>query len=276
MKTITPLVVCLLSIGTSYSQSPYAEGIDTILWIDDLELQTFTTDNLGNVYLIYENEIKKIAPYPQSQGLTISFSEPPLGRVASVDAFNPMRILVRYQPFNQLILLDNKLNKIQQAFQLEDIGLMDVQLASMTTQNRIWLYDQVLDQVMLYNPRLESIEFSTQNLTQLLGQENTPVYLQSDATGLYIYAPETGLMVFDVFGNFVKNVAVRNLKSVQVKDRKLIGLDGRNILISGLTVNFIRRIELPFKEPVKSIRVENQLMFLHFEGKGLLIALFPG
>lgn len=276
MRKIALFIVYLLFSAKSNSQGLYAEGIDTVLWIDDRQLQLFTTDNLGNVYLIYENEIKKIVPYPQFHGVTISFSDPPLGRIASVDAFNPMRILVRYQPFNQLILLDNKLNKIQQPLQLEDLGLMDVQLASMTTQNRIWLYDQVLDQVVLYNPRIESIEFSTQNLTQLLGQENTPVYLQSDASGLYVYAPETGLMVFDVFGNFVKNIPIRNLKSVQIKDKKLIGLDGRNILISGLTVSYIRRIELPFKDPIKSVRIENQLMFIHFEEKGLLIALFPG
>lgn len=250
--------------------------LDTVLWVADPAIKSFTTDNLGNIYLIYEEEIKKIVPYPAANAVKISFSEPQLGRVAAIDAFNPMRILVRYQPFNNIIFLDNKLNKIQQSLQLEELGLMDVQLASMTTQNRIWLYDQMLDQIVLYNPRLEGIEFSTQNITQLIGVENTPDYLQSDASGVYLYLKEAGLMIFDVFGNFVKVLPIKNLTSVQIKDKKLYGLEGKRVLISGLNVNFLRRIELPYKDPVKQVRFENQFIFLLFDGKGLLVALFPG
>lgn len=250
-------------------------SLDTVLWIEDESIRSFTTDNLGNIYLVYDQEIKKIVPYPQANTLKISFSEPSLGKVASIDAFNPMRILVRYQPFNHIVLLDNKLNKIQQSLMLEELGLMDVQLASMTTQNRIWLYDQVLDQVLLYNPRIEGIEFSTQNITQLLGSENTPEYMQSDASGLYLYIPDTGLMIFDVFGNYVKTLPVRYLSSVQIRDRKLYGLEGKNIFISGLNVNFLRRVELPYRDQVRQVRFENQFIFMLFEGKGLLVALFP-
>lgn len=274
-NAISVIQVLLLSLALN-GQSGDIATLDTVLWVADPAIRSFSTDNLGNIYLIYDQEIKKIVPYPQSNSVKISFSEPPLGKVASVDAFNPMRILVRYQPFNHIILLDNKLNKIQQSLMLEEIGLMDVQLASMTTQNRIWLYDQVLDQVLLYNPRLEGIEFSTQNITQLLGTENTPQYLQSDAAGMYLYIPEAGLMIFDVFGNFIKTLPIKSLSSVQIRDRRLFGLEGRNILISGLNVNFLRRVELPYNEPIHKVRFENQLIFIHFEGKGLLVALFPG
>lgn len=275
MKKIGLLVIAMLLYQPLKSQLYDITTLDTVLWVEDAAIRSFTTDNLGNIYLIYDQEIQKIVPYPQPNTLKISFSEPNLGRVASIDAFNPMRILVRYQPFNHILFLDNKLNKIQQSLMLEDLGLMDVQLASMTTQNRIWLYDQVLDQVLLYNPRIEGIEFSTQNITQLLGTENTPQYMQSDASGLYLYIPDVGLMIFDVFGNYIKLIPVRNLSSVQIRDKKLYGMEGKNILISGLNVNYLRRIELPYKVHIRQVRFENQFIFILFEGKGLLVALFP-
>ena len=275
MKKISFIILMTLFFQPLKSQLYDISSLDTVLWIEDESIRSFTTDNLGNIYLVYDQEIKKIVPYPQANTLKISFSEPSLGKVASIDAFNPMRILVRYQPFNHIVLLDNKLNKIQQSLMLEELGLMDVQLASMTTQNRIWLYDQVLDQVLLYNPRIEGIEFSTQNITQLLGSENTPEYMQSDASGLYLYIPDTGLMIFDVFGNYVKTLPVRYLSSVQIRDRKLYGLEGKNIFISGLNVNFLRRVELPYRDQVRQVRFENQFIFMLFEGKGLLVALFP-
>ncbi|MFN3952433.1 MAG: hypothetical protein ACK4KT_08535 [Thermaurantimonas sp.] len=275
MKKIGLLVIAMLLNQPLKSQLYDISTLDTVLWVEDAAIRSFTTDNLGNIYLIYDQEIQKIVPYPQANTLKISFSEPNLGRVASIDPFNPMRILVRYQPFNHILFLDNKLNKIQQSLMLEELGLMDVQLASMTTQNRIWLYDQVLDQVLLYNPRIEGIEFSTQNITQLLGTENTPQYMQSDASGLYLYIPDVGLMIFDVFGNYIKLLPVRNLSSVQIRDKKLYGMEGKNILISGLNVNYLRRIELPYKDPIRQVRFENQFIFILFEGKGLLVALFP-
>lgn len=275
MKKLSILSAVILSCLHLSSQPFDISSLDTILWIEDSSIRSFTTDNLGNIYLVYDQEIKKITPYPQPNSAKISFSEPTLGKVASIDAFNPMRILVRYQPFNHIILLDNKLNKIQQSLMLEELGLMDVQLASMTTQNRIWLYDQVLDQVLLYNPRIEGIEFYTQNITQLLGFENTPEYIQSDASGLYLYIRDAGLIIFDVFGNYIKTIPVRNLSSIQIRDKKLYGLEGKNIIISGLNVNYLRRIKLPFTESIRKVRLENQLIFILFEGKGLLVSIFP-
>src|SRR5688500_1993390 len=67
----------------------------------------FTTDPLGNIYLVKGAEVVK---YNASGIRTARYSNLQLGDVATIDAMNPLKILLHYRDFQQLVFLDNQLS----------------------------------------------------------------------------------------------------------------------------------------------------------------------
>src|ERR1700739_4560076 len=63
---------------------------------------SFTTDNLGNTYIIKGDEIRK---YSQTGDLLKIFSNNTTGKITSVDATNPLRILVFYKDFATILII---------------------------------------------------------------------------------------------------------------------------------------------------------------------------
>lgn len=265
----------MLLLGTwcAHAQIAGVETLDTLNFIDQENLENFTTDHLGNVYLIKNDEVEKVAPYNIKNSINLSFSDPSLGEVKHIDAFNPMRIMLLYTPFNRIVFLDNKLNSLSTGFNPEELGLYDVQLSSISDQNRIWLYDQNLDQIVLWNPRIDGIEYSSQNITQIAGVENKPNFLVSDMNGVYINLPEVGILVFDVFGNFKKIIEVKGLTYFQIKDHRLYYYQKGELFMVGLKNPLLRKVRLPFKG-IKKLRIENQLLYLQL-AEGILIVRNP-
>ena len=267
------LLILVLISWRLFAQNTGIETLDTLFFIADEKLENFTTDHLGNVYLIKNNEVSKVAPYNIRNSITLSFSNPSLGDIKHIDAFNPMRILLLYAPFNRVVFLDNKLNSLESSFNPENLDLYDVQLSSMSDQNRVWLYDQNLDQLVLWNPRIDGIEYSSQNITQIAGLENKPNYLISDMNGVYVNLPELGVLVFDVFGNYKKTFEVKGLTNFQVKDQRLYYYRGKELHMIGMRNPMMRRVSLPVDEVLK-LRIENQLLYLQTP-QGILIVRNP-
>src|ERR1035437_1646446 len=62
----------------------------------------FTTDNLGNSYIVSGNIVEKYSP---EGDFMKSYSDNNLGRISLVDAINPMKLLLFYEPFQQMVIL---------------------------------------------------------------------------------------------------------------------------------------------------------------------------
>src|SRR5438045_238110 len=83
------------------------------------EVAAFTTDKLGNVYVVSENMLLQF----DNNGLPVNhYSEKNLGRLAYVDAVNPLKLLAFYPDFAQINLLSSKL-VLQSTIQLRGIGI---------------------------------------------------------------------------------------------------------------------------------------------------------
>src|ERR1044072_2751903 len=67
---------------------------------------SFTTDNLGNAYVIAENQLLQFDGNGKPKG---NYSESNLGVLRSVDASDPLKILLYYPDFTQINILNSKL-----------------------------------------------------------------------------------------------------------------------------------------------------------------------
>lgn len=174
----------------------------------------FTTDNMGNIYTVREDELIK---YLANGKMFARYSNLKLGAIQLVDATNPLKILVYYKDFQQLVFLDNQLSQNSDVVPLERLGLEQTSLVCASTNNSFWIYSKHNNELLRFNENSQKIA-STGNLKQILQTNLNPNAMKEHNGYLYLNCPETGIYVFDMFGTFSKIISIKNLKQFQVNE----------------------------------------------------------
>ncbi len=174
----------------------------------------FTVDNLGNFYTIREDEMIKYLPNGK---MFARYSNLRLGSISSVDVTNPLKILLYYRDFQQIIFLDNQLSVNSNVVALDRLGLEQTDLVCAGSNNSFWIYNKQNNELIRFNENSEKIA-ATGNLKQILQTELYPNYMLEHNNYLYLNCPATGIYVFDIFGAFSKIIAIKDLKQFQVRD----------------------------------------------------------
>ena len=177
----------------------------------------FTTDNLGNVYLVNHEELLKYLPNGK---FFARYSNLRLGDISAVDATNPLKILVYYRNFQQIVFLDNQLSENSESVSLENLGLEQTELVCAGSNNSFWVYNKQNNELLRYDENSKKIA-STGNLKQLLGDDIMPVFMLEQNNYLYLNSPQQGIYVFDIFGNYNKLIAIKALSKFQVYDNQM-------------------------------------------------------
>jgi hypothetical protein len=140
-----------------------------------------------------------------------------LGSIQLVDATNPLKILVYYKDFQQIVFLDNQLSQNSDVVPLERLGLEQTSLVCASTNNSFWIYSKQNNELLRFNENSRKVA-STGNLKQILQTNITPNAMKEHNGYLYLNCPETGIYVFDMFGTFSKIISIKNLKQFQVNE----------------------------------------------------------
>lgn len=212
MKKLTLLFVSTLL----FAFAPGTGKLIKKIQVDELQ-QTYT-DNLNNIYTVANNEIIK---YDSDGNYFSKFSDKTWGNVHYIDVSNPLKILVFYKDFSKIIFLDNMLGQSGSTIFLEKFGLEQAQLACVSHNNGIWIYNQQNFELIRLAQTLE-ITNKTGNLGQLLGINLTPNFISQYNNFLYLNNPETGILVFDSFGTYYKTIPIKGLNSFQIRDDDII------------------------------------------------------
>jgi hypothetical protein len=177
----------------------------------------FTVDNLGNVYTVANDEIRK---FNKKGELLKIFSNKKAGRIFSVDASNPLRVLVFYKDQSQVIILDSQLTQNGDPIDLLSLNLEQSDLICSSFNNGIWLYNRQNAELVRLDDKLEKA-VSTGNLNNLLNTELKPSYMIENSGYLYLSDAKSGILVFDIYGTYYKTISLFHLRSFQVSEQQL-------------------------------------------------------
>ena len=172
----------------------------------------FTGDNLGNAYLVNEDELVK---YLASGKFFARYSNLKLGSITSVDATNPLRLMLYYRDFQQIVFLDNQLSKNSEAVSLEQLGLEQTHLVCAAANNGFWIYNKQNNELLRFDEQLKKVS-STGNLKQVLKSDLSPNFMMEHNGYLFLNCPTTGVYVFDIFGAFSRMIAIKDMANFQV------------------------------------------------------------
>jgi len=251
------LLTILLIVQPFWPQGPFRLIKEVVLKADYI-----TSDNLGNVYVVRQDELTK---YSKEGELLLTYSDKSLGEITMVDVRNPLKILLYYQDLSSVVFLDNRLSRIGDHIALDQMGLEQSTLACTSHSNGIWLYDPLTFQLSRLDQFLK-IERQTQNINQLLGHEIIPNFLLEANNWVYLNDPETGIHVFDIYGTYYKTIQLKGLTEFQILDNNLYFRSNDEMMWFDLRSLQTKQLELPTLE-YKAVRVlRDRYCFLTEQG----------
>lgn len=217
------LLVFLLVFSFDLSAQNDSTRLD---FLHDIPLSTpfFTTDRLTNVYTVSpSNEVIKYNREGQEQ---FRFNNNTLGTLTYIDATDPFNLLLFYPDYRTVFLLDRTLTQTEE-FNLFDLDVMDVPAVGISNDNNLWIYDDVKFVIKKIN-RNGEVLLESNNLNLLLGAVITPNFILERNNTVFVNDPEKGILLFDLFGNYIKTIDIKQLRQFQViKDQLVYQQDGQ-------------------------------------------------
>jgi len=113
----------------------------------DLNADEFVgLDGFGNYFFIKNNVL-----YKNGNSQSLQYQNIPLGKIKKVDVINPLKVVLFYEHFNTVVLLDNQMNEIQKIEFSKNETPIIASAVGMSGQNQLWLYNSVDQQIGLYD-----------------------------------------------------------------------------------------------------------------------------
>ena len=220
--------------------------------------KNFTTDHFGFYYDINEVEIAK---YNHKGELQYTYSNNLLGVISSVDVSNPLKILVYFKEFTKVLVLDNTLSPTSTILELTELNLEETSLVCRSYNNGTWYYNPLRFELTRKNQDLTTSNVSS-NLANLLNKNIQPNFLVEHNNRVYLNDPKHGILVFDIFGTYLKTIPVFGLQTFQVKEKFLLFVSEENTV---MTYDFFtletNQYLLKTNEPIISVRIEGKNIY---------------
>ncbi len=253
MKSIAVLLLLFINAGAS------AQWVE--LFRIPTEAQSIEMDVLLNLYAIKDTELHK---YDSDGNFQFQYSDKQLGKITEIDVSFPLRILVIYEAINYIAMVDNTLSNNRGSINLRDLNIGLATAACSSVQNNFWFYDVMSFSLTRYNENFKKV-LETGNLAQILGVELKPQYMVEYANRLYVNNPESGVLVFDIFGTYIKNIPVTGIHKFQVFENGMAYFKEGKLCKYDFRKNEITKVELPL-QATECVTQKDRVALL-FEGE---------
>lgn len=176
-----------------------------------VEGSSLYTDPVENYYTSNHISIWKTS---SQNNMSFVYSLKRSGSITTIDAGDPMKIIVFYKDLSLITFLDNFLAE-GSSIQLMDFGLDQAEVVCKALNNGIWVYDVKQDKLVKISSSLQ-IEVQILNIQRIIGESFHPTQMLERNNGLYLNDPEKGIFVFDNYGAFIRKIPELNVSKFNV------------------------------------------------------------
>ena len=191
-------------------------------------------DGFENYFYVKDNILfkKKTTNFLQYQNVS-------LGKLTKVDITNPLKIVLFYEKFNSVIIVDNQLNEIQKIdFSKNEIPIV-ASAVGISGQNQLWIYNSLNQQIGLYD--LNS------GLYKNLGvpiKETFTIY-QTDFNYFHWIDSQNNWMSCSIYGRVFSHGKIDLFEQIQIVDNeKIIYLKNNKLYFKDLSKDTTFEIEI--------------------------------
>lgn len=223
-----------------------------------LKADFIEVDNIGNLYTIDGSEISKrdLSGKQLMKNSSLAF-----GEINALDASNALKMLMFFKDLSQVIYLDNQLSARGDRLELDFMGYNQTTAICRSYNDGIWLYDQTTFELTRLNEQLEPSAQSG-NLNQILGFVPEPNYIREYNNWVYVNDPAHGVLVFDWYGSYTKNIPITGLRKFVVKSNQLFFLKENSLQSYNLETAQFAEIKLLEQDIVDFSLFEDKLLLI--------------
>ena len=186
------------------------------------EVADFSIDNLGNIFILYQNgQLKKLNPNGDS--LAVFNDVRRFGKLFSIDVTNPLKILLYYKDFSTIVILDRLLNS-RATIDLRKLNLYQVKAIGQAYDNNIWIFDEFESKLKRISDEGKLLDQST-DFRLIFDSVPSPQYIIDQDKQLYLYDSLKGVFIFDYYGAFKSRVPFTGWSDFSVINNVLFGRD---------------------------------------------------
>lgn len=187
----------------------------------------FQVDNLGDIFVLTpNNELKKYSGAGDSLGVFNDVRR--YGKIAYIDVTNPLKILLFYQEYGTIVMLDRFLNNVN-SIDLRHLGFYQVTCIGLAYDNNIWVYDALAGKLNKISGD-GSVINQTNDIRQDVDSIPNPVLLTDQSGLVYLFDPQKGAYTFDHYGGYAKFIPLKNWRHFSVINKTMLGWNGHEFL----------------------------------------------
>jgi len=227
-------IVCSLSAVSAQNQKIKA----TLISQFNTDIDDFLGfDSFGYYYHIKNNVFRK------TKGNEIfEYKNVSLGNITKVDILNPLKIVLFYEDFNTVVLLDNQLNKMTEINFSQNSTPIVVPAIGMSTQNQLWIFNTLNQQIGLFDYLKNEYKTVSTPLTEGIK------YYQTDFNTFYWIDKKDNLFSCDIFGKTTALGKVPEFDQIEIINPNSYILRKANLLYfkdkTGTDLNTFSEIEI--------------------------------
>lgn len=176
-------------------------------------------DYFNNIYTINGNELKK---YSSNKKLLSSFSDALLGEITTIDVSNPLRLLLFYKEFNQILYLDQNLSPIAEPIDLYSYTDSETQVCCDASVGGFWIYNTDDNQAFHISKQGEIVNKSS--LLTSYFKDYIPSKMIEYHEKLYFLIPSHSILILNKFGQFIQQIPLAGLTDFCNNNQELLYL----------------------------------------------------
>ncbi len=199
--------------------------------------QIIGIDKFNNSYYINQNTIFK----KTASSETMAFQDVLLGDVEKVDILNPNKISVFYKMANTVVVLDNRMTEILRLDFNNISPYRNIGFLGTSKDQSLWIYNMDSNLLELYDYRQKKLLFQT------LPIDDEIIELKSNFNLCYLRT-SSKILVYNIYGSFIGDVAVKDFKSYDLYKNQLVIHQGNRLNFYNQNLELKESIEINFKD----------------------------
>ena len=206
-------------------------------------------DNFNNQYSLTNNTLTK------SSGTTrYVYNNIQLGTIEHVDITNPLKIVVFYKQFNTVVVLDNTLTEIKIINFNRAREFKKVTHASVAYENHLWIYNELNQELELYN------YLTNRTILKTLPILSTLVSIKSTFNYCWVVT-DSSLRCYNVYGSEISTIPIESVEAIKLYSDLLI-MKKKQSLYCLYSKNEITKISLP-ELNIQDFSLNNETLYLY-------------
>ena len=227
----------------------------TLVETTPLDVNTFVgIDSYNDTFYIKDQILFK-----KTSKSIFNFKDFQLGEIYSVDIVNPMNIVVYYQDFNTVVLLDNKLSEIERINFNNIFEFINSSQATLAANTSLWVFNMDSQQLELYNYR--------SNTKILVSQPINGEVLSIASNFNYSFIlTEEKIRAYNIYGSLLAEIKNEGFQKIVQLNENLIAIKDNELYYIDKETREITKIKSP-EISIKDLQLTQDFLYIYNENK---------